>query len=56
MDILEHPKDIVDERSIDMNIVVTLADDANVRIWDRRRPKPVTTNTDTKTAGLYEIR
>ena len=56
MDILVHPAKIVDERSVDMNAVETLAEDGNLRIWDRRRAKPITANTDTKLAGLYEIR
>ena len=39
VDRLDHPKDVQFAKSKDMNIVVTVAEDCNLRIWDRSRPK-----------------
>ena len=36
---MEHPAKLHDAISLDMNIVVTVASDCNVRIWNRSRNK-----------------
>ena len=46
IDILEHPKDVCFAVSLDMNIVVTVEDDCNVRIWDRSRKKASANDKD----------
>ena len=46
IDILEHLKDVSFSVSLDMNIVVTVADDCNVRIWDRSRKKASANDKD----------
>ena len=49
IDRLEHPKDVQFARSKDMNIVVTVAEDCNIRIWDRSRAR--TENTEATEEG-----
>ena len=56
MDQLKHPKDVQFAVSRDMKIVVTVAEDCNVRIWDRSRPKMNEANQrDGRKIDLYYI-
>ena len=45
VDVLEHNKDLVAGKTRDMRTVITVADDGNVRIWDRTRSKQTKTDT-----------
>ncbi|KAL4232336.1 hypothetical protein ACF0H5_009907 [Mactra antiquata] len=54
VDKLEHSKDVISAKTVDMITVCTVADDSNLRIWDRTRPKQ-TNSTSTSTNNLSSI-
>lgn len=54
IDSIEHQKDVVAVKTRDMKTVVTLADDSNLRIWDRTRSKH--TQTEEVEGNLMQIK